>query len=254
MVTRLAVISRSLGPRLLQGALAAAVVGIPFGLLLALVRSSWAPLAELDLRVTSAVTAWTRERPAVKELLDVIAVVFSPNMFYALAAITAVWLWIRERRRIAAWVAVTTATGSLLGVTLKVIVERSRPLVDEPIAHAGGYSFPSGHALNSFVGCAVLLLTFLPLLHGWRRLLAWMTAIAVPVITAFDRVALGVHYLSDVTASWALGTATVVGTTIGFRVWRDEHGMRRQKPTEGVEPELSPAVPGRPSVEIRRSG
>ena len=248
MGSRLSVIARSLGPRLLQGAAAAAVVSIPFGLLLALVRASWPPLANLDLRVANGLTAWTRERPAVKELLDVVAVVFSPNTFYALSAVTAVWLWTRDRRRIAAWVVVTAATGSLLGVTLKVLVERARPLVDEPIAYAGGYSFPSGHALNSFVGSAILLLTFLPLLHGWRRVLAWATAIAVTVITAFDRVALGVHYLSDVTASWALGAATVVGTTIGFRVWREEHGMRRRKPTEGVEPELSPSVPGRPSA------
>jgi two-component system, cell cycle response regulator len=42
-------------------------------------------------------------------------------------------------------------------------------VVADPVAHASGMSFPSGHAQSAIVAASVLLLVFLPLLHGaWR--------------------------------------------------------------------------------------
>jgi undecaprenyl-diphosphatase len=254
MRTRITTAGRTLAPRLLAGAGAAALVGLPFGLLLALVRTKWSPLFNFDQSVTREVTGWVRQHPALVDALDAIAVIFSPNTFYVLCGLAAVWLWTRGLRRLAAWIAVTAATGSLLGVLLKVLVERARPLVDDPVAHAPGFSFPSGHALNSFLGCGILLLTFLPVLHGWRRVAAWATAVTVTVVTAFDRVALGVHYLSDVTAGWALALATLAGTMTGFRMWRREHGLRPEKASEGVSPEMSRSLPTSPGVGSARSG
>jgi undecaprenyl-diphosphatase len=163
---RLASASRTLGGRLLEGAAVAGVVGLPFTFLLGLVATNWEPLHRFDTSVADAATTWLVDHPRIVDLLELVAVVFAPMTFYISAAIAAAWLWIRGARRLAAWVAVAAATGSALGVLMKTTVERGRPYIEDPLAHAPGYSFPSGHALNSALGCAILLLAFLPVLHG----------------------------------------------------------------------------------------
>jgi membrane-associated phospholipid phosphatase len=74
-----------------------------------------------------------------------------------------------------------------------VILDLPRPLIDEPTS----FSFPSGDATFAF-GAAVALGRVAP---AWR-LPALLFAIAV----AFERVAVGVHYPTDVIAGAILGT------------------------------------------------
>ena len=238
MAGRLGAVSRTLTMRLLEGAAAAAFVGLPFGLLLALVAYGWDPLHRLDRRAAEAATAWVRRHPTLLDALDLVAVVFAPRTFYICAGVAALWLFARGIRRVAAWIVVTAAAGSLLGVLTKLAVERARPLIEDPIARAPGFSFPSGHALNSALGCAILLLAFLPLLHGWRRGAACAAALTITLVTGADRVLLGVHYISDVIAGWALAGAMVAGTATAFSLWRREHGWLPSRPQTGMEPEM----------------
>ncbi len=54
----------------------------------------------------------------------------------------------------------------------------------------------------------------------------------------FSRLALGVHYVSDVLGGYALGAAWLVGSVAAFEIWREDRGRRRTHPLEeGVEPE-----------------
>ena len=98
---------------------------------------------------------------------------------------------------------VTDQTGYRL---LKELFERVRPCnalpdVITPVGCAGGYSFPSNHALNNFAA-AVLLLRIFPK-YKWIFLI---TAILVSI----SRIYLGVHYPSDV-----LGGA-IIGSVFGY--------------------------------------
>src|SRR3954464_9016096 len=81
--------------------------------------------------------------------MDVWSLVFAPTVFRVAAAALVVWLWRRGAGRTALWVAVTMITGGVLGVVLKLLFGRHRPDLLDPVAHAPGYSFPSGHALTS---------------------------------------------------------------------------------------------------------
>jgi undecaprenyl-diphosphatase len=66
-------------------------------------------------------------------------------------------------------------------------------------------SFPSGHALGVTVGVLSLLTVLLPVVRSrWRTALVVGGAVAVLAI-GVGRVALNVHYPSDVVAGWALG-------------------------------------------------
>jgi undecaprenyl-diphosphatase len=90
----------------------------------------------------------------------------------------------------------------------KLLVARPRPTIDNPFP-AFGTSFPSGHAANAMVLAAVL---------GWLAARRWphlkpviVAAVVVwPVMMALSRVALGVHYPSDVLAGLVLGGAWAI--------------------------------------------
>lgn len=231
-----------LGGRLLLGAGAAALVAIPFTLLMLLVLSEWEPLDRLDRGVANDLNDVARGDSTLVDVLDVGEIALSPWVFRIVVAAVAVWLWRRGAQRLAAWAVVTMAIGGILGVVLKYVVDRARPSFPEPVAHASGYSFPSGHALNSFLAVGVLLLVFLPVLTRVGRAVAYTVGAALILLTGYDRVALGVHYVSDVVAGWAVALACLVGTGAGFEIWRREHGRRPSTVTEGVEPEAAPEM------------
>jgi membrane-associated phospholipid phosphatase len=155
-----------------------------------------------------------------------------------------VWLLWRRLPRLALFVVITAAGSSLLNAVVKTSVHRLRPVLTDPVAHEPGLSFPSGHAQAAIVGYAVLLLVFLPVLHGiWRRLAAAFAVLMVLAI-GFSRIALGVHYLSDLVGGYVLGAAWVASMTALFNTLRIERGRRPVSVTEGLEPEQEPRLSG----------
>ena len=97
-------------------------------------------------------------------------------------------------------ITVTDQTGYRI---LKEFFERIRPcnaLSDAitPIGCAGGFSFPSNHALNNFAA-AVFLLRLFPQYK-------WIFLITATLIS-ISRIYLGVHYPSDVLAGALIGSA-----------------------------------------------
>jgi membrane protein DedA with SNARE-associated domain/membrane-associated phospholipid phosphatase len=123
-----------------------------------------------------------------------------------LALLSAVLLAVRGR-----WAEVGVLAAGLaiviLGVhELKVLVDRPRPiggLVDAP-----GSSFPSAHAAYSTFYVWLSVTIVIRLRPGMARgALVIAAGIVLAALIGLSRVYLGVHYLSDVNAGWALGTA-----------------------------------------------
>jgi diacylglycerol kinase family enzyme/membrane-associated phospholipid phosphatase len=111
-----------------------------------------------------------------------------------------------------------------------------------PIMHAPGNSFPSGHTLDSTVFYGVILLVFLPIIPARLRKLAIGLVIALLVMIGFSRVALGVHYPSDVAGGWLLGVAWLGITAHAFGHWRAETGQPPRRLREGLAPEAAPQL------------
>jgi hypothetical protein len=81
-------------------------------------------------------------------------------------------------------------------------------------------------------------------LRGAWRVVAIASAVAYVLAVGFARVGLGVHYVSDVLAGYALGAAWVAAMVAAFNVWREERGRPPADPAEGLEPGLTgPASP-----------
>lgn len=232
----------SLGGRLALGAGLAALVSVPFVLLLLLVESQWEPLERLDRNTANSLNSFGRSHAWLVHTGDVLEIALDPMVFRIAVLAVAWWLWRREARRLAIWAVVTLAVGGILGAVLKVLVERARPVFPEPVAHSSGYSFPSGHALGSMLGVGVLILIFLPVLSTRGRVLAYLVGAILVLLTGFDRVALGVHFVSDVVAGWVVALAVIAGTSGAFEIWRREHGRPPSPVSEGVEPEAAPEI------------
>jgi undecaprenyl-diphosphatase len=105
------------------------------------------------------------------------------------------------------WVLVGGMTITIVGVhELKSIVDRPRPAGG--IVGVQGSSFPSGHAAYATLYSWIAITVALRLRRGKARASAIVAAgLAVTGLVGLTRVYLGVHYLSDVSAGWALGAS-----------------------------------------------
>ncbi len=113
-----------------------------------------------------------------------------------------------HRIRDAAIFGVALVGASVWTTVVKVTVARARP--PDALIAAAGFSFPSGHTLNSTVtyGLAAMLVWR----SGLTRPLRVAVTIALGVLVVgigVSRIALGVHYPSDVAGGWLAGLAIV---------------------------------------------
>ncbi|GAA3582873.1 phosphatase PAP2 family protein [Nonomuraea rosea] len=226
---------RSLGLRLTIASVAVALIMIPFSLLLVVAKM---PVNELDAQVAAELHEYALAHPDVTRLLIVWTDLFGPWPWRIAVIAYAVWLLRHGAPRLAVWAVTTVTVGGLLGLALKIIVARARPHLPDPVALAPGDSFPSGHTVNVTLGAGVIVLLLLPRLPRWGRRVAWAVAAFLVLSVGYTRIALGVHWVSDVAAGLVLGAAVIAATVAGFETWRREQGRRPAAPlAEGLEPE-----------------
>lgn len=234
--------SRRFGIRTLLLAVAFVLVGVPFLLLLLLVSGNSADLRRLDAGARDSLHGVALDSPAFVTVMQALSFSGNSATWWAIFAVVAGWLLWRRLPRLATFVVVTALLSSLLNSIVKALVDRARPVLPDPVAHASGQSFPSGHAQAALVGYGILLLVFLPVLRGvWRRV-AVVVAVLMVLAIGFSRVALGVHYASDVLAGYVLGAAWLAAMTAAFSAWRRERGRPAVDPREGLTPEEAEAL------------
>ncbi len=91
---------------------------------------------------------------------------------------------------------------------VKATIARQRP-PDALIATAG-FSFPSGHTLNSTVSYGLIaLLIWRSGWPAWLRRASVVGLVVLIILVGLSRIALGAHYPSDVLGGWLAGVAIV---------------------------------------------
>jgi membrane-associated phospholipid phosphatase len=155
-----------------------------------------------------AVALHAQATPAATTGFEVVTQLGSTAVLLAVAAVAAAYLARLGRRRDAAFLILAFAGAEALTWSLKAAFQRERPSFDDPIATASSFSFPSGHALVSFAVYGALACVLLESLRSRRTRAACVAGAAVVVAAiGFSRLYLGVHYLSDVLAGYAVALA-----------------------------------------------
>ena len=226
------------GLRVTLLAIALLLVAVPFGLLLREVTQS-GPLTRIDTAAARGLHEAVRDQPVSVVILQVISFLGGPPWFYLITGGSAIWMYRQGHPRLALFLVVTGLLGGAIDTVVKVLVDRPRPSLERPIATAHGKSFPSGHSMSSVVGYGSLLLVWLPwIARRWRRWIIGGTILLVLAI-GFSRLALGVHYITDVVGGFVLGLAWLAASTAAFSIWRVERGKKGVRPEEGLAPEAS---------------
>jgi undecaprenyl-diphosphatase len=208
--------SPSQAKRLARGVVAMVAFLLPVLLLAFAAREQFGPLVRADQDLVRAATDATRSAGAGTAFI-VLQDVSQPVWVYIVASLVAAWaFWFKGLRSRAVWAFVTMMVSWNLGLDAKLIVQRARPLIAQPITHAPGYSFPSGHAFNITVIATVMVLLLWPLMSPRVRRFATAIAILVCLAVGLDRVFLGVHFPSDVLAGWILGLGITFSSWLGF--------------------------------------
>jgi undecaprenyl-diphosphatase len=125
-----------------------------------------------------------------------------------LAVLTLLGLLILRRWHSALFITGIMLSGIALSTTLKHWIARPRPQLVAHLDHVSSLSFPSGHALNNTLFYLTVALLLTPMLQRRISRLAFYTsAISLPLMIGVSRIALGVHWPSDVLAGWIIAAA-----------------------------------------------
>ena len=123
---------------------------------------------------------------------------------YFYVVLIAIWFWAVDKRGsiLAVFVLIVSFVSNYW---LKIIFKNPRPPVTNWLSgvHASNYSLPSAHAQNSVV------------IWGWVGLKSrswWMGVLSLALIglVGLSRVYIGVHWLGDVVAGWAVGILILI--------------------------------------------
>lgn len=134
----------------------------------------------------------------------------------------ALTLLLLHRRHQAVFLLITVSTGVLVDLLLKAVVLKARSAFVAPVASGLNKSFPSGHAMNSVFVYGALVVIIVPLLKPSARWVAAAGTIALVAVISASRVALGMHYISDVVAGVIFGVAWLGACVWAFSRWRVE--------------------------------
>ena len=208
---RLSAALGTLGPTLLIGLAAAALVAVLFAWLAS-------EMLEGETRAfDDAVRGFIHQHASqtITSLMSAVTLLGSTVVLLVLSvSVLLVFLRIREQHA-AILFALTMAGAFVLNGTLKLSFHRTRPVPYFDLIAPTSYSFPSGHALYSF--CFYGTLAALVTARTNRRVTQsaiWMMAILLIILIGLSRVYLGVHYPSDVLAGYAAALLWVC--TIAF--------------------------------------
>lgn len=180
----------------------------------------------IDRKVISIVQGW--ENPLLTSVMKFFTTIGSATIVITLSILVLFFLYkvLNHRSELLLFSIVMLGSPILNGL-LKQIFQRARPELHRLI-EIGGYSFPSGHAMNAFTFYGIL--TFLL----WRhikttrgRSMLIITSSFMIFLIGLSRVYLGVHYPSDIIGGY-LGSGCWLALSIwAFQLYKEKQSRRR---------------------------
>ena len=130
---------------------------------------------------------------------------------FLILLITVIVLCKKNRVKEATAITLNLIISTFTYVILKNIFQRERPVTGNILIDEIGFSFPSGHTTNNvaFYFLAIYLVCINVKNKKVRNISCVILAI-IPILIAFSRIYLRVHYPTDVIAGFCLGIVLVV--------------------------------------------
>jgi undecaprenyl-diphosphatase len=165
-----------------------------------------------DLAMLHAAQSFRVSHTWVSEVMRDLSGLGSTVVLTLFTLVAVGYLAVVRARMIALLVAAAVITGAVCVSLLKAQFGRPRPSAEFAELLASGMSFPSGHATNS----AIVFLTIAALIASTRtraneQMYILSMAMLLALLVGFSRIALGVHWATDVVAGWAVGFAWALG-------------------------------------------
>lgn len=164
-------------------------------------------------------------------LLDLVMLGFTyigePMVLLLGCLVLSIWLLYREERSQATVLVIAGVGAVVLNNLLKILFGRARPELWERIVDVGRYSFPSGHAMISFVILGMISYLLSSKFPQWRGWIIGLTLILVAGI-GLSRLYLGVHWPTDIVAGYAAGLVWLLSCIFSLQVWQDRRLAAQQ--------------------------
>ncbi|BCA80245.1 bifunctional DedA family/phosphatase PAP2 family protein [Desulfuromonas sp. AOP6] len=161
------------------------------------------PLFRFDLWVYAEVSKL--KHPVADAFFMAVTTLGSAGAVLMLALLALFWLMLYQRFFSATILAAGTLGGELLVFALKFVFDRPRPVPLLPHLEPFSASFPSAHAFVALVFYGLLTYMLLDHIRDWQsRAVLLFCGSFVALLIGFSRIYLGVHWLSDVLAGFAL--------------------------------------------------
>jgi membrane-associated phospholipid phosphatase len=190
-------------PRTAPALLAALVAVAAYALMLAGYDQRWAWLHRADWWLLNAAHEIAVKHPAWVSIWDGVSAALGPVPLRVLGTAATVAALARREPRAALVLLCCAPLSGLVTVAAKALVDRPRP--PTMLVPASSTSFPSGHALEATAALLAMVSFVLPMLsRSAGRVVIAVAALSVLAV-GISRVALNVHYPSDVLAGWSLG-------------------------------------------------
>lgn len=194
----------------------------------------WAWMYRMDWSLLNAARDIALKHPLWLRFWEGVSYALGPVPMSALGiAMTVSALVMRNVRAALVLVLACGPLNEFATAAAKALVNRPRPAT--MLVAAPSTSFPSGHALEAMAALLAVLCFFFPMVNGLIRRIA-VAVVAVLLLTVgISRVALNVHYPSDVLAGWSLGYLYFLLCLLIFRPpVRPPAGPRRASETTAV--------------------
>ncbi|HGD2660914.1 TPA: phosphatase PAP2 family protein [Streptococcus agalactiae] len=122
----------------------------------------------------------------------------------AIAIMSVTFCYLKKWYPQARFIAVNAIISGICILSLKLIFQRVRPTLTH-LVFAGGYSFPSGHSMGTFMifGSSIILLQYYMPKSIWKLLCQGTLGLLIFLI-GLSRIYLGVHFPTDVLAGFIL--------------------------------------------------
>lgn len=181
----------------------ALVAAVVYALMWVGYSQNWGWLHGIDWSFLNASHDVAVKHPAWVRFWAAVSLVLGPDPLRLLDTVAAVAALVRCNVRAALLLVACGPLNGSVSLAAKGLTNRPRPstmLVPVPQT-----SFPSGHAFETMAGWLALLAFVLPMMSWALGRAAIAVCALCLVLVGISRVALNVHYPSDVVAGWALG-------------------------------------------------